>query len=100
MAVSRSISPGFNYLLGDPLADDLMIAVFGEDAEIVVKSSDFDMFDMLVEIGAFKSRGEAKRNWKKSDKDIDFGCHSFLVSKKLTPLFVFKPIQSLSDFFD
>lgn len=91
LAVANSPEKGFNFLIGTPLPGDLLQAVFGEDL-IRVRPVEFDMFDILVEIGVFKSRGECRKNWKKSDHVIENGCHSFLVSKKDKPLFIFRPI--------
>ena len=94
LVVANSSEKGFNFLIGDLLPGDLLQSVFGGES-FCVQPVEFDMFDILVEIGVFKSRGECKRNWKKSDQFIENGCHSFLVFKRDLPLFIFKPIPSL-----
>jgi hypothetical protein len=93
LAVANHAEQGFNFLIGDPLSQDLMDAVFGSDTKVEIRPDTFDMFDILTEVGAFKSKGDARKNWVKSDQNIDTGCHSFLITKKLTPLFIFKPIK-------
>lgn len=92
LAVANHTEKGFNFLIGDLLPGDLLQAVFGDDT-FLVRAVEFDMFDILVEIGVFKSRGECRKNWKKSDQFIENGCHSFLVFKRDLPLFIFKPIK-------
>ena len=49
-----------------------------------------DMFDLLVATGTFKSKGDAKKNWTKSDKEIPDGHSMWLIGKKKIPLIIYK----------
>jgi hypothetical protein len=60
-----------------------------EVAEMVFNGEPFialpdglDIFDVLVESRAFKSKSQAKQNWTKTDKEIEHGLCSFVVGKK------------------
>jgi len=58
----------------------------------IILSSNSDMYDCLVAGGFFKSKSQAKNSWTKTDKQIEYGFHSFVVGKKQIPLHIFKPI--------
>lgn len=44
---------------------------------LILISPNVDMYDVLVACGLFKSKGEAKKNWKKSGKEIPNGITEF-----------------------
>lgn len=48
----------------------------GESA-ITVKPGQKDMFDLLVMLGIFPSKGQAMKNWKKSGREIPIGFSDF-----------------------
>ena len=54
----------------------------------IVFKNNIDMFDILVEMKVFKSKSDARKNWKKSDAIIEEGLSTFLVGKKNIPLFI------------
>ncbi len=52
--------------------EDLLFDLFdGEDVQLI--SVEFDMFDILVETELFCSKSEARKNWKRTGKDIPEG---------------------------
>lgn len=57
--------------------DDLIKGLFDlksdDSMRIVPMELDFDMFDILVEIGLFRSKSEARKNWKRTGKNIPEG---------------------------
>jgi hypothetical protein len=51
---------------------DLVDALFdGEDVQVI--SDVFDMFDILVITNMFRSKSEARKNWKRTGKEIPEG---------------------------
>ena len=54
--------------------------LFGEETVNMI-SPDVDMFQLLVDIGLFQSRSDAKRNWNKSGREIPNGFSEFKLSK-------------------
>ena len=93
LEVKSNINEGHNFIIRSQNStldfDDLIPQIFGDTTTIAEKFN-VDMFDILVEIGAFKSKSDAKNNWKKSDKNIDDGCSAWIVGKKRIPLFIWK----------
>ena len=51
-----------------------------------------DIFDLLVKLGSFPSRGQAKKNWKQCE-DLPSGWNEFLVGKKKRHLCIWNPTQ-------
>lgn len=79
---------GFSFAIGSNLDLDLTGEIFAGEPFLVKEHA--DMFDLLVEIGAFKSKSDARKNWKKSDQNIEDGLSTFLVGSKKIPLFIWK----------
>ena len=52
---------------------DLFKHLFGEDEGFVGVGPDEDMFDILVMFGLFRSKGEARKNWKRTGREIPEG---------------------------
>lgn len=52
-----------------------------------------DMFDILVGIGVFKSKSEARKNWRGSEQAIPPGFNSFVVGKLKHKLFIWNPVK-------
>ena len=84
----------FNFVIADGMTHSLFelceIVFNGEPFEIF--ATHLDMFDVLISTGCFKSKSQAKQNWTKTTRDIDFGIFSFVVGKKKMSITVFKPI--------
>ena len=55
-----------------------------------IKENEVDMFDLLVMLGAFSSKGQAKKNWK-GVKDIPFGWSEFIIGKLKRQLCIWNP---------
>ena len=59
--------------------DDLIEGLFNQslfnpnEIDIIMFRENVDMFDLLVEVGLFRSKGEARKNWKRTGKDIPEG---------------------------
>ena len=48
-----------------------------EEVVFVFDPEDKDMFDLLIILGVFKSRGQARQNWKKTGREIPTGWSQF-----------------------
>ena len=82
-----------NFVISNNPDSELIESVFtGEKFTCLPETS--DMFDVLVNAGCFKSKSQARQNWTKTDRDIDFGICSFLVGKTKLSLTIFKPIDT------
>lgn len=72
--------------------EDLIPLLFGIDVPIEYIPADFDIYDILVKYGLFKSKGDAKKNWKKSSQEIPEGLNSFeRLGKLRLNLHIWKP---------
>jgi hypothetical protein len=61
----------------------LLLALFPADEWVeVVDKVTFDMYDLLVRVGAFPSRGQARKNWKLTGADIPPGFNHWVIGKK------------------
>lgn len=83
-----------NFFIGDSNDKNIAFAkkvVFEED-EIVILNEDSNMWDILVQIGVFKSKGQARKNWKKGTS-IPFGFTELLLGKKKNKACIWKPIK-------
>lgn len=74
----------------DPKMIEMLTAIFAEDRVHVSHDYEKSMWTLLTEYGFFKSSGEAKRNWKKTDHEIPVGLTAFVVGKNNIPLFIWK----------
>jgi hypothetical protein len=73
---------------------DLVPLIFGEDI-ITYFQDDADMFDLLVYLNIFKSKAEARRNWKRTGGNIPFGYTEFKkIGKFSKSLYIFNPIKT------
>ena len=70
-----AVGQEFNFVIENEnfkVNKDLVDTLFdGEDVQII--SSVFDMFDILVITELFRSKSEARKNWKRTEKDIPEG---------------------------
>jgi hypothetical protein len=55
--------------------EDLIESLFdlNETETVQIVPSTFDVFDMLVDAGLFRSKSEARKNWKRTGKDVPEG---------------------------
>ena len=60
-----------NFLDNEDLIESLFDLDETETVQIV--PSTFDVFDMLVDVGLFRSKSEARKNWKRTGKDVPEG---------------------------
>jgi len=60
-----------NFLDNEDLIESLFDLDETETVQIV--PSTFDVFDMLVDAGLFRSKSEARKNWKRTGKDVPEG---------------------------
>ena len=74
---------------------DLLGPLFGgEDFEILGEEE--DMWGILVRCGVFPSRGQARKNWRKTNKEIPDGFSIFEgVGKKRHTITIWKPLPDL-----
>lgn len=79
---------------------DLIPNLFGEEFEgqvrtdpIIFVSKEADMYDILLLTGIFTTRSNAKRDWKRTGKEIPKGFSYFQkIGKRNARLVIWKPI--------
>ena len=59
-----------------------------EDEPFVVLPGGSDMFDVLVTLGFFKSKRDAKQNWTKTGREIEFGLSGYVIGKAKKPVWI------------
>jgi hypothetical protein len=74
--------------------------IFGDEEVFFVNPEDMDMFDLLVKLGSFESKGQAKKNWTKTGKEIPQGFNEFIVGKLRRCLTIWNPSKSASEYED
>jgi len=95
--IHRDNGVDFNFIIINEhfrSGDDILF--FENDEKIIFIEQDdqlIDMFDLLVFAEIFRSKGDAKRNWKKSSRDIPKGFSEFKNIGKLNrKITIFNPI--------
>ena len=69
---------------------DLIPLIFGDEDIILIEGK--DMFDILVMCNLFQSKGQARKNWTKTGKEIPQGFNDFEKLGKLNHrLTIFNP---------
>lgn len=76
---------------------DLELALFADwddkiDPAIVYLEPDTDMFDILVAAKLFPSKGQARKNWKETGRDVPAGFNLWTVGKLKQLLAVWVPL--------
>jgi hypothetical protein len=72
---------------------DLIPYLFGDEPYELV--SRVDMYDLLVRGGYFKSKGDARKNWTRTGRDIPNGYTEYRdIGKFHNQLFIFNPINT------
>jgi hypothetical protein len=65
-----------------------------EDEEVLhIQEGEKDMFDLLVLIGAFSSKGQARKNWNKTGVGIPSGWSDWWVGKLRRRLCIWNPSE-------
>ena|ERR1700756_5418733 len=69
--------------------------LFGvEDDVIFINPNEEDMYDLIVQLGVFPSKGQARKNWKKTNQIIPNGWSEFVVAKHPPRfLYIWNPIH-------
>ncbi len=78
---------------------ELLLKLFpipDEEVEVVNPNS-VDMFDLLVRLGVFASKGQARKNWTKTGAEIPPGFNHFIVGKLRRELCIWNPINDIRD---
>lgn len=78
-----------NIVISDNPDKELCDLIFSDEPWDVLPGK-ADIFDILVFAKCFPSRGQAKNNWKKTDRIIETGCTAFVVGKKKLAVCIFK----------
>lgn len=65
------------------LLDSLFSDNDGNMPEIIFVNEPIDMYDILVQAGIFKSKSDAKKNWKRTGREIPKGFSDFQKIGKL-----------------
>jgi len=66
-------------------------SLFPTNEEVLFFSSDTDIFDLLILIGAFPSRSQARKNWKHGS--LQSGWSEFFVGKIKRHLCIWNPLE-------
>lgn len=85
-----NIQDGDEELLFGPMEHECSGCSFCRKQDVMRVLPSTNMIDLLMEIGAFKSRGQAKKNWKNSI-DIPSGWSEFFIGKVKRHLCIWKP---------
>ena len=91
-------NPGFSFVIIPEFLDsnrateiqpilDIIPEIMNNESFVQLNKA--DIYDILVEMKVFKSKSDARKNWKKSDS-IEDGLSTFLVGGKKIPLFIYK----------
>lgn len=63
----------FNFVIDNGNVDEQLVdALFNSEDTMLLPDTN-DMFDILVMTGMFRSKSEARKNWKRTGKDIPEG---------------------------
>ena len=72
--------------------EDLLPMLFGEETTIPI-APDYTIYDILTMLGLFPSKSEARKNWKRTGKDIPVGFTSLEgVGKMRHNIYIWNPI--------
>jgi hypothetical protein len=84
-----------NVVIGQPillLNQDLIYQFFGKESYRLMPE-DCDMYDLLVLLGAFPSKSEARKNWNRTGKEIPPGYNEFKdIGKQKKALYIWNPV--------
>jgi hypothetical protein len=85
-----------NVVIDNPNFEDEDIkTLFPDDEDVkLFKEGTIDIFDLLVMMGSFQSKGQAKKNWA-GPKEIPFGFSEFIVGKLKRHLTIWNPQLSV-----
>lgn len=73
--------------------EDLVPILFDEEEVIFIEDDNIDMYDILVKLNIFRSKSEARKNWKKTKKDIPDGFTDIMKIGKLNKrITIYKPV--------
>ena len=70
-------------------------ALFPADEEVHFLSTDTDIFDLLVLLGTFSSKSQARKNWKHGP--LQPGWSEFFVGKIKRQLCIWNPLKEEDD---
>lgn len=71
---------------------DLIKPLFGDEDTVIIPN--VDMFDILTACEIFKSKGQARKNWKKTGQDVPPGFTDITGIGKLNKrLTIWNPIE-------
>jgi len=78
------------------LLNDLFLEEDGTMDDVLFISEEWDMYDLLKHIGAFPSKGQARKNWKHSEgPDIPKGFSIFTFGKLKHELYVLNAVPHI-----
>jgi hypothetical protein len=75
--------------------EKLAIFLFGGIDETFLRiPDDYNMYDLLVLLGAFSSKSEARKNWTRTGKEIPSGYNEFKdIGKQKKALYIWNPVK-------
>lgn len=88
----------FNFVIKNEFLEERDVELFfGEkDVEnLQTLDKDSTLWDILVLAGIFPSKGQARKDPKFKDGTLHDGVTNFIVGKKKTRIFIFKPFKNL-----
>jgi hypothetical protein len=72
---------------------DMIVKLFGDEGLEVVNPLK-DMYDLLVMLGVFSSKSEARKNWIRTGKEIPPGYNEFKnIGKQKKALYIWNPMK-------
>ena len=88
-------TPFLNLALRNQFFDPvLLLRLFPIDEPVeVLDPGGLDMYDLLVRLGAFESRSQARKNWRLTGADIPPGFNHWVIGKMKKELCVWNPVD-------
>ena len=68
-----AVGQEFNFVIDNENFDEHLLEAIFESEDVQFISAENDMFDILVMCDLFRSKSEARKNWKRTGKDIPEG---------------------------
>ena len=68
-----AVGQEFNFVIDNKNFDEHLLEAIFESEDVQFISAENDMFDILVMCDLFRSKSEARKNWKRTGKDIPEG---------------------------
>jgi hypothetical protein len=79
-------------ILNENFDGNMQRQLFGDEMVDYYMENEYDMYDILVLFKVFASRGEARKNWTRTGKEIPPGYNEFRgIGKHKKSLYIWNP---------